>query len=81
LYLDFSSIHSSACIKNSFCYEDAETPEFSAKATEIEVEPPISYSYTQLLTRVVDLLHQNNPELTEKRRYTMKPPQLMKGEH
>lgn len=37
------------------------------------------YSYTQLLNRVVDYLHLNNPDLIEKRRYTMKPPQLMRG--
>jgi len=42
-----------------------------------DMDPP-TYTYSQLLNRVVDLLHQNNPELTEKRRYTMKPPQLMR---
>jgi hypothetical protein len=28
---------------------------------------------------VVDTLHQNNPELADKKRFTMKPPQLMRG--
>jgi translation initiation factor 2 subunit 2 len=42
-----------------------------------EVDPP-TYSYNQLLNRVVDLLHANNPEFNEKRRFTMKPPQLMR---
>lgn len=37
------------------------------------------YTYNILLNRIVDLLHQNNPELSEKRRFTMKPPQLMRG--
>ena len=45
----------------------------------VEVEGPPTYSYNQLLQRVVDLLHENNPELTDRRRPTMKPPQLMKG--
>ena len=43
-----------------------------------ELDPP-SYSYGQLLNRVVDFVHQNNPELTDKKRFTMKPPQLMRG--
>ena len=43
-----------------------------------ELDPP-KYSYTQLLNRVVDFIHQNNPELTDKKRFTMKPPQLMRG--
>jgi len=42
-----------------------------------ELDPP-KYSYTQLLNRVVDFIHQNNPELTDKKRFTMKPPQLMR---
>jgi translation initiation factor 2 subunit 2 len=42
-----------------------------------DVDPP-SYTYSQLLNRVVDFLHANNPDLIEKRRYTMKPPQLMR---
>lgn len=40
---------------------------------------PPSYSYGILLQRVFDFLHQNNLGLIEKTRYTMKPPQLMKG--
>ena len=43
-----------------------------------DIDPP-QYSYSQLLNRVVDYLHLNNPDLIEKRRYTMKPPQLMRG--
>jgi translation initiation factor 2 subunit 2 len=43
-----------------------------------DLDPP-RYTYTDLLNRVVDLLHANNPDLVEKRRYTMKPPQLMRG--
>ena len=36
------------------------------------------YTYQELLNRVVDIIHQNNPELTDRRRATMKPPQLMR---
>ena len=43
-----------------------------------DMDPP-QYTYSQLLNRVVDYLHANNPDLIEKRRYTMKPPQLMRG--
>jgi hypothetical protein len=43
-----------------------------------EIDPP-AYSYNELLERAVDLLHQHNPEYSEKRRYNLKPPQLMKG--
>lgn len=51
----------------------------SSSANIFELDPP-TYSYTQLLNRVVDALQQNNPELTDKKRITMKPPQLMRGE-
>ena len=51
----------------------------SSSASNISSSDPPQYTYSQLLNRVVDLLHQNNPDLIEKRRYTMKPPQLMRG--
>jgi translation initiation factor 2 subunit 2 len=44
---------------------------------EFILDPP-TYTYSDLLQRAVDLLHQHNPEYTEKRRQTMKPPQLMR---
>lgn len=50
----------------------------SSSAAITELDPP-NYSYSQLLNRVVDFIHQNNPELTDKKRFTMKPPQLMRG--
>ena len=50
----------------------------SSGAGVFELDPP-PYSYTQLLNRVVDSIQQNNPELTDKKRITMKPPQLMRG--
>jgi hypothetical protein len=50
----------------------------SSGAGVFELDPP-TYSYTQLLNRVVDSLQQNNPEITDKKRITMKPPQLMRG--
>ena len=43
----------------------------------VEVDSP-PYSYVQLLERAVGLLHQHNPEYSEKRRHTMKPPQLVR---
>jgi hypothetical protein len=43
------------------------------------VMDPALYPYSDLLQRAVDFLHQHNPEYTEKRRHTMKPPQLMRG--
>lgn len=35
-----------------------------------------NYTYEELLDRVVDLLHANNPDLIEKKRTKIKPPQL-----
>jgi len=55
----------------------AEVATSSSGAGGFELDPP-NYSYTQLLNRVVDSLHQNNPEITDKKRITMKPPQLMR---
>lgn len=49
----------------------------SSSSGTFELDPP-NYTYTQLLNRVVDSIHQNNPELTDKKRFTMKPPQLMR---
>eukprot|EP00619_Florenciella_sp_RCC1007_P006019 CAMPEP_0205925912 /NCGR_PEP_ID=MMETSP1325-20131115/19264_1 /ASSEMBLY_ACC=CAM_ASM_000708 /TAXON_ID=236786 /ORGANISM="Florenciella sp., Strain RCC1007" /LENGTH=215 /DNA_ID=CAMNT_0053294529 /DNA_START=58 /DNA_END=705 /DNA_ORIENTATION=+ len=37
-----------------------------------------NYSYDELLQRVVDIIHDKNPDLIEKRRQTLKPPQLMR---
>jgi len=34
------------------------------------------YTYGELLERVVEILHSNNPDLMEKKRRNMKPPQL-----
>lgn len=36
------------------------------------------YSYESLIQRVADIIHAKNPELTEKKRTTMKPPMLMR---
>jgi len=56
---------------------DALDSEVAASSIEFELDAPI-YTYAQLLNRVVDFVHQNNPELTDKKRFTMKPPQLMR---
>uniref|UniRef100_A0A7S2D5T9 Translation initiation factor IF2/IF5 domain-containing protein n=1 Tax=Octactis speculum TaxID=3111310 RepID=A0A7S2D5T9_9STRA len=37
-----------------------------------------NYAYEELLQRVVDIIHNKNPDLIEKRRTTLKPPQLMR---
>nr|CCA22173.1 eukaryotic translation initiation factor 2 subunit beta putative [Albugo laibachii Nc14] len=43
------------------------------------VQDPAMYSYEQeLLTRIMTKLHENNPELSDRKRHTMKPPQLMR---
>ena len=52
--------------------------EGAAEGYLTEADPP-SYSYDDLLDRAVELLHQHNPEYSEKRRYNLKPPQLMKS--
>lgn len=44
----------------------------------VELDPP-NYPYSLLLQRVVDFVHSNNPDLADKKRFTMKPPQLMRG--
>lgn len=47
--------------------EDAKPDEFDRKA---------EYTYPELLDRIMNLLHRHNPDLMEKKRRTMKPPQL-----
>ncbi|CAM9220544.1 unnamed protein product [Heterosigma akashiwo] len=37
-----------------------------------------TYTYDELLERINDILHDKNPELSEKRRQTIKPPQMMR---
>lgn len=49
----------------------------SGEAISQELDIP-TYSYTDLLERVLGFVHQNNPELADKKRFTMKPPQLMR---
>jgi hypothetical protein len=63
--------------------DSLDTPQSAAdggkkSTSDTDGEKP-DYSYNTLLNRIVDLLHHNNPELSEKRRFTMKPPQLMRG--
>lgn len=41
-----------------------------------EYDHKADYTYPDLLDRVVDILTSNNPDLTDKKRRTMKPPQL-----
>lgn len=41
-----------------------------------EHDKKADYSYGELLERVVEILHSNNPDLMEKKRRNMKPPQL-----
>jgi len=44
-----------------------------------ELDPP-TYEYSQLLDRIVDILHSKDPAWAEKRRQTLKAPQMMRGE-
>ena len=37
-----------------------------------------NYTYDELLDRVAKIIQEKNPELGEKRRHTMKPPQRMR---
>mmetsp|Transcript_23337 Transcript_23337/g.32823 ORF Transcript_23337/g.32823 Transcript_23337/m.32823 type:complete len:243 (-) Transcript_23337:191-919(-) len=48
-------------------FEEAHPDEYNRKA---------DYTYSELLDRVVNILHSNNPDLIEKKRRNMKPPQL-----
>ena len=50
----------------------------SAQGEFTDGQTPPTYTYSQLLDRIVSALQQNNPELSEKRRNTVKPPQLMR---
>lgn len=60
--------------------EEAPKPKTESCGQDYLTEPdPPSYSYNELLERAVDFLHQHNPEYSEKRRYNLKPPQLMKS--
>ena len=45
-----------------------------------ELDPP-TYEYSQLLDRMVDILHSRDPAWAEKRRQTLKAPQMMRGNH
>ena len=42
------------------------------------VNPERDYNYTELLERVFSLLHEKNPALSTRKRYTMPPPQLVR---
>jgi translation initiation factor 2 subunit 2 len=47
-----------------------------AQETEDPLDRKGEYTYEELLDRVVNLLHANNPDLVEKKRRNIKPPQL-----
>ena len=48
----------------------------AAQETEDQFDRKAEYTYEELLDRVVNLLHANNPDLVEKKRRNIKPPQL-----
>lgn len=49
-------------------------------STGVLVQDPATYSYKDdLLARIMSKLHENNPELSDRKRHTMKPPQLMRS--
>ncbi|TMW69194.1 hypothetical protein Poli38472_001350 [Pythium oligandrum] len=65
--------------------DDAEEGEAGAEANVtvgaggVLVQDPATYSYKDdLLARIMAKLHENNPELSDRKRHTMKPPQLMR---
>jgi len=43
-----------------------------------EYDRKAHYTYEEMLDRVIDILHSNNPDLIEKKRRNMKPPQLLR---
>lgn len=47
-----------------------------AQEREDQFDRKAEYTYEELLDRVVNLLHANNPDLVEKKRRNIKPPQL-----
>jgi translation initiation factor 2 subunit 2 len=50
-----------------------------SSSSSVLVQDPATYSYKdELLARIMSKLHENNPELTDRKRHTMKPPQLMR---
>jgi len=46
-----------------------------ASGSSSDLTPP-TYTYSDMLTRVFDLLHENNPEMQNKRKFAIKTPQL-----
>ena len=47
----------------------------AAAGSSGDLTPP-TYTYSEMLTRVFDLLHENNPEMQNKRKFAIKTPQL-----
>jgi translation initiation factor 2 subunit 2 len=57
----------------------AEAAASSGTIGSVLVQDPATYAYKdELLARILAKLHENNPELTDRKRTTMKPPQLMR---
>jgi len=54
----------------------AESEEARDLASADPYDKKAEYTYDELLDRVVQILHSNNPDLIEKKRRNMKPPQL-----
>jgi translation initiation factor 2 subunit 2 len=65
-------------VEQSTTVESSKASSQSSSSIVLEEDPP-TFSYSQLLDRIVDTLNEKNPELTDKKRYSMKPPQLMRG--
>ena len=53
-----------------------ESDESAQERTEDPHDRKADYTYSELLVRVVGILHAHNPDLMEKKRRNMKPPQL-----
>ncbi|EQC32104.1 translation initiation factor 2 subunit 2 [Saprolegnia diclina VS20] len=66
--------------KNDTEAEDAvaTSTEAAPAVVDASIEDPASYTYEEMLDRVMNKLHELNPELSNRTKHTMKPPQLMR---
>lgn len=70
---DSSSLYDDQCFQTTLLKEQDEQQE---QREDDPHDRKGEYTYEELLDRVVNLLHANNPDLVEKKRRNIKPPQL-----
>ena len=56
----------------------SDQPQNSAQAVSQKWSNGETYEYGFLLDRIYDMLKEKNPSLTEKKKFTVKPPQVQK---